>query len=189
MTGIRDVGHVGRGEEEEFGSSGGKTRGGGGGGGPWLVRARPRRRLARNYAYFVFEYNLLSFERGPRLFATFARFFSLAFPLHSLPPSPRFYLLFRDTRPVVKLIDPLWLRCRVHATTNSRTRHRVSDHASFVVRKWTNWRVRWLVNEGWVSLKDEAIVGSRRKERRKEGVDWWIHYNVLRCICCYWNLN
>lgn len=46
-----------------------------------------------------------------------------------------FYLLFRDTRPVVKLIDPLWLRCRVHATTNSRTRHRVSDHASFVVRK------------------------------------------------------
>lgn len=66
---------------------------------------------------------------------------------------------------------------------------RVSDHASFVVRKWTNWRVRWLVNEGWVSLKDEAIVGSRRKERRKERVDWWIHYNVLRCICCYWNLN
>lgn len=125
MTGILDVGHVGRGEEEEFGSSGGKTRGGGRGGGEgsWLVRARPRRRLARNYAYFVFEYNLLSFERGPRLFATFARFFSLAFPLHSLPPPPRFYLLFRDTRPVVKLIDPLWLRCRVHATTNSRTRH------------------------------------------------------------------
>lgn len=54
------------------------------------MRASPRRRLARNYAYFVFEYNLLSFERGPRLFATFARFSSLVFPLHSLPLPSRF---------------------------------------------------------------------------------------------------
>lgn len=140
------------------------------------MRASPRRRLARNYAYFVFEYNLLSFERGPRLFATFARFSSLVFPLHSLPLLSRFYLLFRDTRPVVKLIDPLWLRCRVHATTNSRTRHRVSDHASFVVRKWTNWRVRWLVNEGWMSLKNEAIVNGRKKRKDWWIIDWWIYY-------------
>lgn len=78
-----------------------------------------------------FRIQFVVIRTGP----SFVRYVCSFFLCTSLPPPPRFYLLFRDTRPVVKLIDPLWLRCRVHATTNCRTRHRASDHASFAVRK------------------------------------------------------
>lgn len=156
------------------------------GGGPWLVRARPkqpRRRLARNYAYFVFEYNLLSFERGPRLFATFARFssYSLVFPLHQPPTTTAF----------LSLLSRYTARCQAYRSvvaTLSCARDNQLPHATprLGPREFRGKEMNELAS----SLTREGGREVGVFEGRSDCGDWEEGgkglVRILRYICCYW---